>query len=369
MLAVRHIVGSPDYDVTDSGRSISWRREPARLDPDGNAKAYWMVARWVSRSMRSMKVPIISDAPATSPAMSVSGSVTNLRISSSGGLLSAAAFSASALRNRSLSTGNVLSVKTTVVISVISRRLSWLALKVPVQEFRHEYRVSGCWVNVIPLPHCAQARRPSRGNTGVVAVIMWRSFVGGVGDGVYLHCKAATRVLWGSVVEASVAVRRQGGFTLEEKFNELELPEDERATLVYLRVSAEGQVQHAVAYLRVAAESIAALVEQQNNVQRFADANGYTVDKWYVEGPGVQLEGGALSRLLADLVSEGREFTAVLVWDYARLARNASRLSEILDVLRVQGVQLVSVSDHTRFAGLERQLAELTGALDDEVAG
>lgn len=76
-----------------------------------------------------------------------------------------------------------------------------------------------------------------------------------------------------------------------------------------------------------------------------------------------------MSRLLADVVSEGREFNAVLVWDYARLARNAGRLAEIRDVLRAHGVELVSVADDPRLAGLERQLAELTGELDDEVAG
>ena len=159
---------------------------------------------------------------------------------------------------------------------------------------------------------------------------------------------------------------------MSKKFDELNESGADRLSLLYLRVSAAGQVQHAVAYLRVAAgglDGIAALVQQQNMLQRFVDDNGYTVDQWYVEGPGDEMKGEALARLLADVVSEGREFNVVLVWDYARLARNVRRLSEIRDVLRAHGVELVSVADDPRFAGLERQLAELTGNLDDEVAG
>ena len=154
-----------------------------------------------------------------------------------------------------------------------------------------------------------------------------------------------------------------------EKLDELSGPGSDRLNLLNLRVSREGQVQRAVAYLWVAAENIAALVQQQNILQRFADANGYTVDKWYVEGPGVEMKRKALSGLLADVVSEGREFNAVLVWDYARLGRNAHRLAEILPTLRAHGVELLSVADDLRIAGLERQLAELTGGSDDEVAG
>ena len=152
-----------------------------------------------------------------------------------------------------------------------------------------------------------------------------------------------------------------------EKFDELHGSGAGRLRLLYLRVSAEGQVQRAVAYLRVAAENIAALVEQQNMLQRFADANGYDVVQWYVEGYGVEMERNALSRLLADVASEGRDFNAVLVWNYSRLARNARRLSEISNTLRTNGVELVSVADDLCFADLERQLAALTGDLDDEV--
>ena len=52
---VRHLFTIP-------GITTCWLREPAKLEPDGNRKAYWVVAHWVSRSMRSMKAPSSSAA-------------------------------------------------------------------------------------------------------------------------------------------------------------------------------------------------------------------------------------------------------------------------------------------------------------------
>ena len=113
---------------------------------------------------------------------------------------------------------------------------------------------------------------------------------------------------------------------MNEKLNELGGSRPDWLILVYLKVSAEGAVQIAVAYLDISAEGVQrvlSLVEQQNAVQQFADANGYKVVGWYVEGDGVELNETALSRLMADVVSEGSEFNAVLVWNHPRLSRNA----------------------------------------------
>ena len=158
---------------------------------------------------------------------------------------------------------------------------------------------------------------------------------------------------------------------MTEKLNEPRVSGPDRLSLVYLRVSAEGQVQIAVAYLRTSAtgaERALALVEQQNTVQRFADANGYKVVGWYLEDDGAELNETAWSRLMADVVSEGREFNAVLVWNHSRLSRNAAELAELRRTLREHGVDLVSVADGSHFMALERQLAELNDGLDAEAA-
>ena len=81
----------------------------------------------------------------------------------------------------------------------------------------------------------------------------------------------------------------------------------DRPSLVYLRISKEGQVQRAVAYLRMlneGAEHTVTLVAQQNTVQQFADYAGYEVVRWYEDGPGVELEGPVLDRLLEDVVPD-----------------------------------------------------------------
>ena len=144
-------------------------------------------------------------------------------------------------------------------------------------------------------------------------------------------------------------------------------------SLVYLRVSEDAQVQIAVAYLRTSArgaERALALVEQQNTVQRFADAAGYKVVGWYVEGDGVGVEvtEPALSQLMADVVPEGRAFNAVLVWNYRRLSGNMTELAELKRKLREHGVDLISVSESDWLRSFERQLAEVNGTLDEEPA-
>ena len=46
-------------------------------------------------------------------------------------------------------------------------------------------------------------------------------------------------------------------------------------------------------------ERAAALVAQQNTLQRFAD-DGYEMVRWYAEGEGVDLDGAALSQSMDD---------------------------------------------------------------------
>ena len=69
-----------------------------------------------------------------------------------------------------------------------------------------------------------------------------------------------------------------------EKLNDTEATGPDGATFLYLRVSADGQLLVAVAYLRTSAEGderALALVDQQNAIQQFADEAGYKVVQWY----------------------------------------------------------------------------------------
>ena len=159
---------------------------------------------------------------------------------------------------------------------------------------------------------------------------------------------------------------------MTEKLNEAEGIVPEGATFLYLKTSEDGELQIAVAYLRSSAEGVQrvlALVEQQNALQQFADANGYKVVGWYLEGDGVEVTEPALSQLMADVVPEGREFNAVLVWNYSGLSGNAAELAELTRKLREHGVDLVSVADGSRLSAWERQLAELNDGPDEEAAG
>ena len=83
---------------------------------------------------------------------------------------------------------------------------------------------------------------------------------------------------------------------------------------------------------------------------------------WYVEGDEVQLDVAALSRLMSDVVSEGREFNAVLVWNYSRLSRNAAEFAELRRTL-------LEISVGYPECPAWCCLAELADGLDDEAAG
>ena len=158
---------------------------------------------------------------------------------------------------------------------------------------------------------------------------------------------------------------------MTEKLNDTEATGPDGATFLYLRVSADGQLLVAVAYLRTSGEGderVLALVEQQNAIQQFADEAGYKVVQWYVDADGVEVPEPDLSRLMADVVSGGRKFNAVLVWNYSRLSRNPAELAELTRELREHGVDVVSVADGSRFSAWERQLAELSGAADEGAA-
>ena len=139
-----------------------------------------------------------------------------------------------------------------------------------------------------------------------------------------------------------------------------------------LKVEKDGSVPRAVAYLRVSARGgrrAAALIEHQNALQRFAEEAGYDVVGWHVENEGVELAGAALDRLLEAVAEDGREYNAVLVWSYSPLSRNPVRVGELRKRLEALGVELVTVADRQSVAHLERQLGEMAGSFDDEVAG
>ena len=87
-----------------------------------------------------------------------------------------------------------------------------------------------------------------------------------------------------------------------------------------------------------------------------------------MEGDGVEVTEPALSQLMAAVVPEGREFNAVLVWNYRPLSGNMAELTELKRKLREHGVDLVSVADGSSLIAWERQLAELAGAADEEAA-
>ena len=159
---------------------------------------------------------------------------------------------------------------------------------------------------------------------------------------------------------------------MNDKLNESR-PGMDRVSLVYLRFSKEGELQRAVAFLRVSADELEgtlALIKQENSLERFAHDAGYKIVGRYVEGDGagVELSGTALARLMDEVVSEGRGFNTVLVRNWPPLRRNAAEFAELRRTLREHDVDLVSATESALLGALERELDQLTDALDEEAA-
>ena len=156
---------------------------------------------------------------------------------------------------------------------------------------------------------------------------------------------------------------------MNDKLNESR-PGMDRVSLVYLRFSKAGELQRAVAFLRVSADELEgtlALIKQENSLERFAHDAGYKIVGRYVEGDGVELSGTALARLMDEVVSEGRGFNTVLVWNWSCLSRNAAEFAELRRTLRENGVDLVSATESARLGALECELDQ-SDALDEEAA-
>ncbi len=75
-----------------------------------------------------------------------------------------------------------------------------------------------------------------------------------------------------------------------------------------------------------------------------------------MEGEDVELRGSVLDQLLDAVVTAGRDFNAVLVWNYTRLSRNAARLVEIKRTFSEHGLEQALASESLLLAASERQL-------------
>ncbi len=104
----------------------------------------------------------------------------------------------------------------------------------------------------------------------------------------------------------------------------------------------------AVMYLRVASshhDDLGAIARQREACQRIADKYGLVVLREYVDvGQPARFERQLeLQRLFADL-AKLRDATSIIVWDYARLARDMAQLEEVISQLRARGAEVVTLT-------------------------
>ena len=88
-----------------------------------------------------------------------------------------------------------------------------------------------------------------------------------------------------------------------------------------------------------------------------------------MEGDGVELSHPALSRLMQNVVSKGREFNTVLVWNHSRSILKGAEFAGLWWTLRENGIDLVLATDSPGLGDFEHELDGLTDALGDEAAG
>ncbi|MDQ3404794.1 MAG: recombinase family protein [Actinomycetota bacterium] len=106
--------------------------------------------------------------------------------------------------------------------------------------------------------------------------------------------------------------------------------------------------RYAVTYLRVGSGNTQdqwAVVHQREACQRIADKHGLTIVQEYADigCSAKRHQQTELKRLLDDL-TEQRAVTAVIVWDYARLARDLVQLEAVIAELRIRGLEVVTMT-------------------------
>jgi DNA invertase Pin-like site-specific DNA recombinase len=134
----------------------------------------------------------------------------------------------------------------------------------------------------------------------------------------------------------------------------------------------KSQVMRAVIYLRVASsrtpsEGDEAISHQREACQRIAAKHGLTIVREYVDiGRPARLEQQVeLRRLLNDL-AEKHDTEYVVVWDYARLARDMTQLDEVISQLRARGAEVVTITGVEVAERFIRQ--QVTQAVIDEAS-
>lgn len=131
-----------------------------------------------------------------------------------------------------------------------------------------------------------------------------------------------------------------------------------------------GRAQKAVMYLRVGsshANDMGTIALQREACQRIAAKYGLVVIREYVDtGRPARLEQQLELRRLLDDLARLRDASAVVVWDYARLARDMVQLEEVLSQLRARGAEVITITGvevAQRF--VRQQQTELEGDGDE----
>jgi DNA invertase Pin-like site-specific DNA recombinase len=110
----------------------------------------------------------------------------------------------------------------------------------------------------------------------------------------------------------------------------------------------DNRQQRAVVYLRVASarhEDQAAIARQREGCLRIADRHGLTVIREYADiGRPARLEQQIELLHLLDDLHQHRDVAAVIVWDYARLARSMAQLDQIVHHVRACEAEIVTIT-------------------------
>ena len=121
-------------------------------------------------------------------------------------------------------------------------------------------------------------------------------------------------------------------------------------------------------------DSQLSIAAQKDRMKKFAQANGFEIVGWYVDGGDDDAEDDAsegsgslpaLDALLADARSPGRGFDTVLVWKFSRLSRNALEFITIESVLEKFGVTVTSVTETVGSSSTDSLLGSFIRALEE----
>jgi DNA invertase Pin-like site-specific DNA recombinase len=125
--------------------------------------------------------------------------------------------------------------------------------------------------------------------------------------------------------------------------------------IIYYRVSTKEQ-----------AEKGFSLEAQEDKCRRFAESNGYTINKVFVErGESAKTQNRTqLGNLIRYTVQHKKNLSALIIWKFDRLARNLGDQIDLLKNFNTMGIMVLSATENNEDSSFGKFMRNMMGSVN-----